>query len=151
MGIDKSLSDAYPSIVINGSKYHYGKTPEYGSYLVENASYAKDYWSFKEEVDLRAFLTDLPESADRNLRRRLHPDWLEVTPEQRDAYFEQDKLLVPGVGRREGQEWHGPFLRHGSGRKKRPARAAAYPERGFQREAGNDPRTVRHGESRPVR
>ena len=93
MGIDKSLSDAYPSIVINGSKYHYGKTPEYGSYLVEHASYAKDYWSFKEEVDLRAFLTNLPESADRNLRRRLHPDWLEVTPEQRDAYFEQDKLL----------------------------------------------------------
>jgi hypothetical protein len=93
MGIDKSLSDRYPSIIINGSKYHYGKTSEYGSYLVENASIAKDYWYFKEEVDLRAFLTNLPESADRNLRRRLHPDWTEVTHEQRDVYFEQDKLL----------------------------------------------------------
>jgi hypothetical protein len=93
MGIDKTLSDAYPSIIINGRKYHYGKDEVYGEFLVEHASYAKDYWSFNEEVDLRAFLTNLPESADRNLRRRLHPDWLEVTPEQRDAYFEQDKLL----------------------------------------------------------
>lgn len=93
MGIDKSLWDAYPSVIINGSKYHYGRTREYGSYLVENANIAKDYWAFKEKEDLQAFLINLPESGDRNLRRKLHPDWTEATPEQRDAYFEQDKLL----------------------------------------------------------
>lgn len=93
MGIDKSLSDQYPSVIINGRKYHYGREPEHGQYLVENASYAKDYWCFDEKQDLRAFLTNLPESADRGLRRRLHPDWGDVTPEQRNAYFDQDKLL----------------------------------------------------------
>ena len=93
MGIDKSLWDAYPSVVINGSKYHYGREKEYGEYLVENAGIAKDYWVFKEKEDLQAFLINLPESADRNLRLKLHPDWRDVTPEQRDAYFEQDKLL----------------------------------------------------------
>jgi hypothetical protein len=93
MGIDKSLSDAYPSVIINGSKYHYGRTPDYNEYLVENAHIAKDYWCFKEKEDLEAFLVNLPESADRYLRLKLHPDWSDVTPEQRDAYFEQDKLL----------------------------------------------------------
>src|SRR5262245_18623205 len=93
MGIDKSLWDAYPSIIINGSKYHYGKSPEYDEYLVEHASIAKDYWCFKGEEDLRAFLINLPESADRNLRGKLHPDWRDVTAEQRDAYMEEDRLL----------------------------------------------------------
>src|SRR5262245_33892884 len=93
MGIDKSLSDKYPSIIIKGSKYHYGREKQYGQYLVENANYAKDYWCFDEKEDLQAFLINLPESADRNLRLKLHPDWRDVTPEQRDAYFEQDELL----------------------------------------------------------
>jgi hypothetical protein len=93
MGIDKSLCDRYPSIIINGSRYHYGREEKYGEYLVEHESIAKDYWVFKEKEDLQAFLVNLPESADRNLRRKLHPDWQDVTPEQRDAYFEQDKLL----------------------------------------------------------
>jgi hypothetical protein len=93
MGIDKSLSDAYPSVIVNRVRYHYGRDREYGRYLVENAFVAKDYWSFKEEIDLRAWLVNAPDSADRDLRRRLHPDWAEVTPEQRDAFFEEDKLL----------------------------------------------------------
>jgi hypothetical protein len=93
VGIDKSLWDPYPSVIINGSKYHYGRTKEYGNYLVEHESIAKDSWSFKEKEDLQAFLINLPESADRNKRLKLHPDWRDVTPEQRDIYFEQDKLL----------------------------------------------------------
>jgi hypothetical protein len=93
MGIDKSLWDRYPSVIINGSRYHYGRDKEYGNYLVEHESIAKNYWSFKEKEDFQAFLINLPESGDRGLRRRLHPDWADVTPEQRDAYFEQDKLL----------------------------------------------------------
>jgi hypothetical protein len=93
MGIDKSLWDPYPSVIINGSRYDYGRVKEYGNYLVEHESIAKDYWSFKEKEDLQAFLINLPESADRNLRLKLHPDWRDVTSEQRDIYFEQDKLL----------------------------------------------------------
>ncbi|MFO0888299.1 MAG: hypothetical protein U0790_04030 [Isosphaeraceae bacterium] len=93
MGRDKSLSDDWPSVIINNVRYHYGREREYGQHLVENAFVARDYWCFHEEVDLRAFLTNLPESADRGLRLRLHPDWGDVTPERRDAYFERDKLL----------------------------------------------------------
>lgn len=92
MGIDKSLSDDYPSVIIGTTKYQYGREKEHGQYLVENSHIAKDYWVFDEKQDLQAFLTNLPESADRDLRLRLHPDWREVTPEQRDAYMEEDKL-----------------------------------------------------------
>jgi hypothetical protein len=92
MGIDKSLSDDYPSVIINKTQYHYGRETNYGQYLVENAYIAKDYWVFDEKEDLQAFLINLPESADRNLRLKLHPDWRDVTPEQRDAYMEEDKL-----------------------------------------------------------
>jgi hypothetical protein len=93
MGIDKSLSDAYPSVIINGSKYHYGKSPESGEYLVEHESCPLDSLSYRERQDLEAFLVNLPESLDGNLRLRLHPDWRAVSPEQREAYAEQDKLL----------------------------------------------------------
>ncbi len=98
MGIDKSLSDRYPSVIINGGKYHYGRETSYGQYLVENANYAKDYWCFDEKQDLQAFLINLPESADRNLRLRLHPDWREVTPEQRTSLFRAGQVSLPGLG-----------------------------------------------------
>jgi hypothetical protein len=99
MGIDKSLWDNFPSIIINNTKYHYGREPNYGQYLVENAQIAKDYWVFDEQQDLEAFLINLPESADRNLRLKLHPDWREVTPEQREAYMEEDKLMFRAMAR----------------------------------------------------
>jgi len=92
MGRDFTLSNDHPSIIINGTKYHYG-IDIHQQYMVESAHYEKDYWYFKEREDLEAFLINLPESADRNLRLKLHPDWRDVTPEQRDAYFEQDRLL----------------------------------------------------------
>jgi hypothetical protein len=91
MGIDKSLSDDYPSIIIDGQKYHYGWDSQDGVYLVENAEYAKDYRWWDEKEDLEAFLINLPESA--NHRDRLHaayPDWHEATREQRDAYWKED-------------------------------------------------------------
>ena len=56
-------------------------------------SYGKDCWAFNEKEDLQAFLINLPESADRNRRLKLHPDWHDVTPEQRTAYFAQDDVL----------------------------------------------------------
>jgi hypothetical protein len=99
MGIDKSLWDNFPSIIINNTKYHYGREANYGQYLVENAQIAKDYWVFDEQQDLEAFLINLPESADRNLRLKLHPDWREVTPEQREAYMEEDKLMFRAMAR----------------------------------------------------
>jgi hypothetical protein len=94
MGIDKSLSDRYPSVIINGSKYHYGRDKASGEYLVEHESIALDTpWAFKEKEDLQAFLINLPESAYPHLRFKLHPDWRAVSSEQRDAYAEQDKAL----------------------------------------------------------
>jgi hypothetical protein len=92
MGIDKSLSDLNPSIIINGREYHYGKEQAYGEYLVEHSNNAKDYWCFKEEADLRAFLINLPESADNRGRiRAAYPDWQDVTDEQRTAYLAEDR------------------------------------------------------------
>ena len=90
MGVDKSLTDDYPSIIINGTRYHYGRELKYGQYLVENANYAKDYWCFNRKEDLLAFLVNLPETADRYRRMKLYPDWYEVTHEQREAYGEED-------------------------------------------------------------
>ena len=90
MGIDKQLSDAYPSVIINRVKYHYGRDPEYGEYLVENAYNAKDCRCFQREDDLVAYLVNLPESAVRDRLRLLYPDWSEVTSEQREAYMEED-------------------------------------------------------------
>jgi hypothetical protein len=92
MGRDFTLSDNHPSVIINGTKYHYG-IDVYRQYMVESAHYEKDYWCFQQREDLEAFLINLPESADRNLRLKLHPDWRDVTPAQRDAWFEQDRLL----------------------------------------------------------
>lgn len=95
MGIDKSLSDEYPSVIINGVKYHYGRDPE-GHYLVENANpfCAKDYWWFERKEDLVSFLENLPESADGSRLRRLHPDWHEVSDERRQAYMEEDRARL---------------------------------------------------------
>ena len=92
MGIDKSLDDRWPSLIINGRKYHYGREPKYGQYLVENAAYAKDYWAFDEKKDLEAFLINLPESADNRGRiRAAYPDWHDVTPQKRDTYLAEDR------------------------------------------------------------
>jgi hypothetical protein len=46
MGIDRSLSDAFPSVKIDGERYHYGQDPVTGQYLVEHHEYAKWYWCF---------------------------------------------------------------------------------------------------------
>lgn len=92
MGRDFSLNGKYPSVIINGRLYRYGKTPGYVEYIVENARYEKDYRAFKDEADLRAFLINLPESA--NHRERIsaaYPDWHDVTPEQRDEYLADDR------------------------------------------------------------
>lgn len=96
MGIDKSLSHRYPSVIINGTKYQYGHNPnpEYNYYLVENAHVAKDYWWFKEKQDLVAFLVTLPESADRDRLLKLHPDWHDVAHERRVTYFEEDRVAL---------------------------------------------------------
>jgi hypothetical protein len=93
MGIDKSLDDRYPSVIIDRSRYHYGRDPKSGEYLVEHERIALDCREFKEKEDLQAFLINLPESADPHLRLKLHPDWRNVSPQQRYAYIEEDKLL----------------------------------------------------------
>ena len=90
MGIDFSLTDSHPAVIINDEKYHYGKSPEFDEYLVESAAYEKDYWCFKTEKDLVAFLINLPESAERNRIFAKYPDWSEVSHEQRTAYINQN-------------------------------------------------------------
>lgn len=94
MGIDKSLTDDFPTVLINGTDYHYGREPVYGQYLVENTEYAKDYWCFDLKEDLLAFLVNLPESADPELIRRRHPDWHEVTSEDRERYMEEHRKYL---------------------------------------------------------
>lgn len=94
MGIDKSLQEAYPSIIINGSRYQFGRELTYNQYLVENTHIAKDYWVFKTAEDMQAFLINLPESGDRQRMRKLYPDWSEVTPEQRDGYMEDSRAKL---------------------------------------------------------
>jgi hypothetical protein len=91
MGRDHSLTDGFPSVVINGRKYRYGRDATFGEYLVENADpmCAKDYWCFARQEDLLAFLINLPESADRDAFIAAHPDWHDVTHEQRLAYMEE--------------------------------------------------------------
>lgn len=92
MGKDPSLSSHHPSIIIHGQKYHYGREPEYGQYLVENATYAKDYWVFDAREDLEAFLVNLPESANHKQRiSAAYPDWDTVSHEQRDVYLAEDR------------------------------------------------------------
>jgi antirestriction protein ArdC len=94
MGIDKSLCDDYPSIIINGTKYHFGRELTDSQYLVENAEYAKDYWCFDHKEDLLAFLVNLPDSANRNRVKELFPDWHEVSPEQRSAYIQENRARL---------------------------------------------------------
>jgi hypothetical protein len=94
MGIDKSLTDEFPSVHINGMNYHYGRESEYGQYIVENAEYAKDYWCFDRAEDMRAFLVNLPESADREWFSRQYPDWQTITPEQRDCYVAERRATL---------------------------------------------------------
>jgi hypothetical protein len=76
---------------INGVTYHYGRESEFGQYLVESAEYAKDYWCFDTRDDLLAFLVNLPESADRDWLVRRHPDWSDVTHEERTAMLREHR------------------------------------------------------------
>ena len=92
MGIDKSLTDEFPSVMINGTKYHYGKETTYGQYLVENAKYAKDYWVFRTADELREFLVCLPESAKRLLD--VYPQWVNGTDEEREMLRMERKELL---------------------------------------------------------
>ncbi len=96
MGIDKSLNDDYPSVLINGSRYHFGRHPgpEYDYYLVENAHIAKDYWWFDNKEDFLAFLGNLPESADPHRMQKLYPDWHGVSDEEREQYRENNRARL---------------------------------------------------------
>jgi hypothetical protein len=108
MGKDKSLTNQHPAILIEGTLYHYGREPEFGQYLVEDVSVAKNYSCFKHREDLLAYLVNLPESVDIIDRRALHPDWREVTPEQRGLYMEQDAAYLRKLmeGKKELKEWY---------------------------------------------
>ncbi len=91
MGRDHSFTDDFPSITINGRRYRYGRENMYGQYLVENADpmCAKDYWCFDKREDLLAFLVNLPESADHEAFVASHPDWHEVSDEQRELFMQE--------------------------------------------------------------
>lgn len=91
MGIDKSLTDDFPSVIIDGRRYHYGRDKTYGNYLVENAEIAKDYWSFDTADELHDFLTMLPESADQEWATHKYPNWHEVSDRQRSLWIEERK------------------------------------------------------------
>ena len=94
MGIDKSLTDDFPSVDINGVTYHYGRESVHGQYLVENAEYAKDYWCFDTAEDLRAFLENLPESADKDWILKRYPNWHDVTHEERNEMMKENRAFL---------------------------------------------------------
>jgi hypothetical protein len=94
MGKDKSLTDDFPSVMIGGEKYHYGKETIYGQYLVEHFEDGKRAWGFDIEEDLIAFLVMLPESADSSWFRKKYPDWSNVSPEIRSARIAERHLEI---------------------------------------------------------
>jgi hypothetical protein len=63
----KVLSDNYPPIVIDGTRFHYGREPNHGRYLVEHETDATNSKSFNRRADLMAFLVCLPASVDSRL------------------------------------------------------------------------------------
>lgn len=85
MGIDKSMHEESPVVVINGTVYQYGRTdnelfearwgepPPHDEWLVEHHSYAKDYWCFHSEQEMLDFLDGLPESVKSPFDLNLKP------------------------------------------------------------------------------
>ena len=75
MGIDKSLGKSFPTVVIGGEVYEYGKVPDCSywmdgftspypdEWVVEHRTEAKDSWYFRTERAMVDFLENLPESA----------------------------------------------------------------------------------------
>jgi hypothetical protein len=96
VGRDPELTNEHPSVILNGKQYYYGRhpDPQYDYFLFENASYGKDYHWFKEKEDLVAFLVNLPGSAEQGRLLKRFPNWREMTPEQRDACFAEDKAAL---------------------------------------------------------
>jgi hypothetical protein len=94
MGIDKSLSDNYPSVIFDGMQFHYGREPTYGRYLVEHVTNAEACWCFDHKDDLVAFLLNLPWSAIRDRVQMAHPNWNHASAERRAQYIEEDRALL---------------------------------------------------------
>jgi hypothetical protein len=96
VGRDPALTNNHPSVILNGKQYHYGRhpDPQYDYFLFEHASYGKDYHWFNEKEDLVAFLVNLPESAEPGRLSKRYPNWREMTSEQHDACFAEDKAAL---------------------------------------------------------
>src|SRR5262249_20616165 len=91
MGIDRLLTDESPYVIINGERFHYGREPIHGQFLVEHHADPRAYWCFDEQADMLAFVANLPESALRFLDnpRRSH-----ASGEARlAAYLDRQKYL----------------------------------------------------------
>ena len=94
MGRDTSLSDIFPSVIIGGEKYYYGKETIYGEYLVEHHEDGKQYWAFDTREDLVAFLIMLPNSANSKWLLDQHPDWSKLSSEERSKRISQRKAKL---------------------------------------------------------
>jgi hypothetical protein len=72
MGIDKSMHEGSPIVLIDGTVYQYGKMPEYiqwtdikrerEQWCIEHHSYAKDYRLFGSEQEMMDYIDGLPDS-----------------------------------------------------------------------------------------
>jgi hypothetical protein len=56
MSNTKSLSDGDPSISVGGERFHYGRDPKSGQYLVEHETDGGHRWAFSTDKGLTAFL-----------------------------------------------------------------------------------------------
>lgn len=86
MGIDKSMHEESPIVVIDGTVYQHGKKdplqdhalygdpiPDREEWLVEHHSYAKEYYCFHDEQEYRDFLDGLPESEHPPFKANFEP------------------------------------------------------------------------------
>ena len=63
MGVDPALNSDFPSVLIDGETFYYGREPEFGQSMVSHPRNGKRYWCFKTEEEMLGFLENLPESA----------------------------------------------------------------------------------------
>ena len=83
MGIDKSMHEDSPIVIIDGTVYQYGKLPdeimwtdekrERDTWSIEHHSYAKEYFLFYSEQEMQDFIDGLPESAHPPFKVALEP------------------------------------------------------------------------------
>jgi hypothetical protein len=92
--MDMFLSDEFPSVVINGRRYHYGREDTCGKFLVQNLESETDFWCFDDEMDMVLFLVNVPESAQIYDALKQSAEWASATTESERLKLVHRELSV---------------------------------------------------------